>query len=76
MGLLIFVSKATETGETVTYEYGAGPDDLVGVVSIHKATGTPVDEDALPEQARVALRAVFRGRSKTGDWPHHYTYAA
>jgi hypothetical protein len=76
MGLLVFIIKTAETEETVTYGYGGGPDDLVGVVSIHKATGTPVDEDALPGQARIALRAIFRGRSKTDDWPHHYTYAA
>ncbi|GAA3178342.1 hypothetical protein [Nonomuraea roseoviolacea] len=60
----------------MTYEYGEGPDDLVGVVSIHKATGAPVDKDALPRQAQLALRAIFKGKSKTGDWPHHYTYAA
>ncbi|MCG5220876.1 hypothetical protein [Streptosporangium sp. KLBMP 9127] len=76
MGLSIFIIKTAETEETVTYGYGGGSDDLVGAVSIHKASGTPVDEDALPGQARVALRAIFRGKSKTGDWPHHNTYAA
>ncbi|WP_049561752.1 hypothetical protein [Nonomuraea sp. SBT364] len=76
MGLLIFVIKTAETEETVTYGYGAGPGDLVGVVTVHKATGVPVGWDTLPGQARTALRAIFKGRSKTGDWPHHYTYAA
>ncbi|MGP3960740.1 hypothetical protein ACTWPT_32490 [Nonomuraea sp. 3N208] len=76
MGLLVFIIKTAETEETVTYGYGGGPDDLVGVVSLHKATCTPEDEDALPREARIALRAIFRGKSKTGDWPHYYTYAA
>ncbi|MEV0145871.1 MULTISPECIES: hypothetical protein [unclassified Nonomuraea] len=76
MALLVFIIKTAETEETVTYGYGEGPDDLVGVVSIHKATGAPVNAYALPGQAQIALRAIFRGKSKTGDWPHHYTYAA
>jgi hypothetical protein len=76
MALLVFIIKTAETEETVTYGYGGCPDDLVGVVSLDKASGTPVNEDALPRQAQIALLAIFRGKSKTGDWPHHYTYAA
>lgn len=76
MALLVFIIKTAETEETVTYGYGGGPDDLVGVVSILKATGAPLNDDDLPRQAQIALRAIFSGKSKTGDWPHHYTYAA
>jgi hypothetical protein len=76
MALHVFVVKTDETDETVTYGYGGGPDELDGSVSIDKATGVPVDEAALPGRARIAVRAVYRGKAKSGDWPHHYTYAA
>ncbi|MEU6251021.1 hypothetical protein [Glycomyces sp. NPDC047010] len=75
MALSMFVLKTAEDDETVTYGYGDGPDELSGSVTIAKESGAPV-EASLPGRAEIALRAIFKGRSRTGDWPHHYTYAA
>lgn len=76
MALSMFVLKTAEDDETVTYGYGHGPDEISGTVMIEKRSNTPVNEESLPGGARIALRAIFKGKSKTGDWPHHYTYAA
>ncbi|SDE20764.1 hypothetical protein [Glycomyces harbinensis] len=76
MALSMFVLKTAEDEETVTYGYGDGPDALSGTVTIEKRSSTPVEEAALPGDAKIALRAIFRGRRTAGEWPHHYTYAA
>lgn len=76
MALSMFVLKTSEDDETVTYRYGDGPDELSGTVTIEKRSSTPVDEDSLAGDAKIALRAIFRGKRKDGEWPHHYTYAA
>lgn len=76
MALNMFVLKTSEDDETVTYSYGTGPDDLSGVVTVEKRSNTPLGEKSLPGDAEIALRAIFRGKRKTGDWPSHYMYAA